>query len=96
MKKLLTIFLLLAVTVAFGQKKRDTTKASWTFDTCTLSKYQIRAVPFLKPYKFVFMNMPDELLSISAPDSAGNYLIKFAKSKVKFINDSTFTFKINK
>lgn len=54
------------------------------------------AQTYLNPSKFVFWNMPDEMLSISAPDSAGYYLVKFAKSKVKFINDSTFTFKINK
>ena len=35
-------------------------------------------------------------LMISSPDSTGTYTVKFAKSQVHFINDSTFTFKISK
>jgi len=94
MKTLLTIILLLSVTVAFGQKK-DTSKY-YTCDTCNhyLSKYM--SLGTLKPGKFIFMNIPDVVLSISTPDSLGYYKVVFNRSKVKFINDTTFIFKITK
>lgn len=68
----------------------------WETDSAINAECKYCFLGTLKPNKFVFGNIPDEMLSISAPDSAGYYLIKFAKSKVKFINDSTFTFKVTK
>jgi len=47
-------------------------------------------------YNFFDFGYNKEIMSVSMPDSTGIYTVKFSRDKVKFINDTTFTFKIQK
>ena len=55
------------------------------FPTITVAKPQ---------FVVLYQTQPKIILSVSSPDSAGVTTVKFSKSQVHFINDSTFTFKV--
>lgn len=91
---LLTLTLALSSFVAMGQTKIDSAIAhdpKWQGIKPTYG-LTIQS-PTWKPLKFVFFNAPDEIMSISAPDSNKMITVKFNRKLVKFINDSTFVFK---
>lgn len=47
----------------------------------------------LNYYIFLAKDLSETIFSVSGQDSTGKYTVRFAKSKVHFLNDSTFTFK---
>lgn len=100
MKKLTLITLLTALcfTASAQSKKQSVFNSSnWimtdTISTSGAGRPLYFATPTWKPMGFVFTGINKEVLNISAPDSTKTITVRFSKSQVKFINDSTFTFK---
>ena len=97
MKIPLTLAIVLLSVTGWAQKhlaKADNTKPfikTTEVDTSLwLNAHSIRT---WKPIKFIFFGVPDEVMSISAPDSNKVITVRFNKHLVHFINDSTFTYK---
>lgn len=55
--------------------------------------YIVNGVRTIMHQGYVFMGVPQEVMSISAPDSTKTVTVKFNRKLVHFINDSTFIFK---
>ncbi|MDO3641983.1 hypothetical protein [Mucilaginibacter sp. L3T2-6] len=102
MKQLIITAMLVIVTgFAFGQKsvnkKEVKVDSTWKHVTSSTNKYLLVETTLYKPkYLIVTGVQPTPTMEISVADSTGTYTVKFKKSAVKFINDSTFTFKIPK
>lgn len=77
-------------------KKEWLTYKGNKFNPCNKSEYSsiVDTSMRLKHYTFMVTNSDSEILQVNSIDSNKTYTVHFAKSKVKFINDSTFTFKI--
>ena len=61
----------------------------WTTSNISAEKYPEVLTRFP-----LYQTQPKIILSVSSPDSAGVTTVKFSRSQVHFINDSTFTFKV--
>lgn len=99
MKKLtLTTILLLSAIWSFGQQKQlqPNKKGIIVHDKIDTSYYILNSSTntwHLITNRYIFFNTPEEIMSISAPDSAGYITVKFSPKLVHFIDDSTFKFK---
>jgi hypothetical protein len=97
----LALILIVSIGVKAQTKRVDTTKTQpslrfrgnvrpgWISSEHTFPANTVT----LQPSKFIWFNTPDEIMSISEPDSNKTITVKFNRKLVHFINDSTFTFK---